>query len=127
MRPSSYGEEVIAKAEDYLLNYKEKYNDVVPSIEGLCAAVNRARSTLYKWADEEGKEEFSDILNEIKEHQAKALINGGLSGGFNAVITKMMLSKHGYAEEKVSDHTSSDGSMSPDRTKLDDFYADTKS
>ncbi len=99
-RPTSYDQDIIDKAYDYLENYETEYDDRVPMVVGLCKAINRARSTVYKWADEEGKEEFSDILCQIEEMQHLGLVNKGLAGEFNPAITKMMLTKHGYSDKQ---------------------------
>ena len=127
MRPSSYGEKVIALAEDYLENYNSKYGDVVPMVVGLCKAINRSKSIVYAWCKDEDKKEFLDIVNAIGELQEGKLINGTLTKEFEPRTANMMLSKYGYSTKVENDHTSSDGSMTPERSTIDDFYADTKS
>ena len=54
------------------------------------------RSTLYAWAKDEDKKEFSDILERINTVQECVLVNNGLTGKFNSTITKFILGKHGY-------------------------------
>ncbi len=49
----------------------------LPSIEWLAKYLWVARSTIYKWKDEQ--EEFSDILDKILQEQAERLINMWLS------------------------------------------------
>ena len=44
------------------------------------------------------------------------MLSGGLGGAYNAAITKLMLANHGYSEKVQQDNTSSDGSMTPERT-----------
>ena len=51
---------------------------------------------LYAWAKDENKREFSDILDQINTKQECVLLDNGLTGKFNASITKLMLGKHGY-------------------------------
>jgi intein/homing endonuclease len=97
-RPTDYNEEILEKARGYLAQLPE--DEVIHSIEGLAEAIGIVRSTIYKWRDEEGKEEFSDILEEILAKQGKVLVNKGLNGDFNSPITKVMLTKHGYREGK---------------------------
>jgi len=104
-RPTTYDDEVLANARLYLEKYEED-GELVPTIAGLAGYVKRSRSTLYKWEQEKTYPELSDILEEIKECQEKKLIKGGLSSNFNAVITKMMLTKHGYSDKQEIDHTS---------------------
>ncbi len=98
-RPTDYKPELVKKAWDYIETYEEKYNDKIPSVAGLCSALNINRSTAYDWAKDEDKE-FSDILEKIASEQEKKLVNSGLSGDFNSTITKLMLTKHGYSDKQ---------------------------
>ena len=117
-RPTKYSQEIIDNSNDYLVNFAEN-GDVIPSIEGLSEHLNIARSTIYEWQKQEGKEEFSDILGQILVKQGRILINSGLKGEFNSAITKLVLGKHGYHDR--TDLTSSDGTMSP--KSFNDFYS----
>jgi hypothetical protein len=65
---------------------------------------------MYKWAGEEGKEEFSDILDRIMQLQYIELTDGSLKGDLNGGISKLMLTKHGLSDK--IDNISSDGTMS---------------
>ena len=76
----------------------------LPSIEGLADYLDVAVSTIYEW---EGQHpEFSEVLEKLRAKQAKELINGGLSGKYSPVITKLLLHKHGYQDVKSTDITS---------------------
>lgn len=100
-RPTVYGEEILKKAQAYLDSFKDPKvleEEVIPSVEGLSEAIDIARSTIYKWKEEEGKEKFSDIFEKILNLQAKFLISYGLSGKYAPTITKVILTKHGYRE-----------------------------
>lgn len=104
-RPTEYNESILTKAQEYLKSCKDVYDpetrtwDVnLPSIEGLALHLGIARSTVYEWRDHEDKQDFSDILEQVLTAQAKQLINNGLSGKYNATITKVMATKHGYRE-----------------------------
>lgn len=108
-RPTTYNEEVIAKAYDYL----ENCPDVIHTVVGLCIHMGRAKSLIYDWIKQDDKQELSDIVSAVNELQEQKLILGSITNELNASISKMMLSKHGHVEIKVSDNTSSDGSMSP--------------
>jgi hypothetical protein len=101
-RPSTYTEEVIALFDDYLENWKDKYGDEIPSIEGLAGAVGRSRETMYAWNRDEDKPEISDTLLKIKELQTKVTLNKGLNGEFNATIAKLVLANHGWHDKKDS-------------------------
>jgi hypothetical protein len=61
------------------------------------------RSTLYDWKTKYG--EFSYIVNEVMQEQAKRLFSNGLSGAYNASIAKLMLTKHGYSEKQEIEHS----------------------
>ena len=65
------------------------------------------------------KEEFSAIVAEILALQERTLLKGGLTEDFNASITKLLLTKHGYSDsqriEAVIDSKLSD----EEKAKLD--------
>lgn len=103
-RPTIYSDGLLAQARKYLTDFK-KQDEVIPTIEGLALYLDVRRSTIYDWQKQEEKKEFSYILEELMETQAKILANKGLTGVFNAPITKMMLSKHGYVEKTETDIT----------------------
>lgn len=113
-RPSKLTDELMNKAQDYADFGYEEQGDAVPSVAGLAVYLGVGRSTIY-----DNKSAFSDILEQIAQKQEQKLINGGLLGGFNATIVKMMLTKHGYSDKQVVDNTSSDGSMSPGGIKIE--------
>lgn len=106
-RPSKYTPQLLDKANKYL----ESYSTAIPSHIGLAYYLGISTSTMYDWAKEDSKQAFSDILDRIMQLQFIELTDKGLTGDFNAAITKLALGKHGYTD-KV-DNTSSDGSMSP--------------
>lgn len=97
-RPTVYGDKIIEKAKHYIKHYNE-FNDVMPSVAGLSVVLGVARSTVYKWCEEEGKEKFSDIIRKLEAEQERKLLNMGLSGDFNSTITKLCLTKHGYSDK----------------------------
>jgi DNA-binding phage protein len=98
MRPTDYNPEILASALNYLENFKE-LGDVVPTVAGMACEIGISRETIYAWAKDETKPEFSDILMRVMEKQERNLVNGGLAGGFNPAVTKMMLTKHGYSDK----------------------------
>jgi len=106
-RPTKYTPELLEKANRYL----ESYSTAIPSHIGLAYYLDISTSTLYDWGKDETKKPFSDILERIMQLQFIELTDKGLTGDFNAAITKLALGKHGYTD-KV-DNVSSDGSMSP--------------
>lgn len=104
-RPTLYNDEVLAKANDYLVNYKDE-GHAVPSVAGLGKILRITRETLYKWAKDEDKKEFSDTLAQIISDQEFELVNGGLMNELNSNIAKLMLYNHGHKEKQ--DVTSND-------------------
>jgi hypothetical protein len=111
-RPSLYTPELVKRARGYLTSYQDM-GDVVPTIAGLACVLGVTRETCRAWGNEPDKAEFSAILMELMQRQERELVNKGLQGEFNAPITKMMMTKHGYSDKVENDHTSSDGSMTP--------------
>jgi len=105
-RPSEYGPEVLKKAKAYLNGGWKGEGDVVPIIEGLALSIGVCRDTVYQWAKDPEKKEFSDIFKAVQAKQARLLASNGLTGVFNPTITKLFLSKHGYIEKTESDVTS---------------------
>lgn len=103
-RPTDYSQEVLDKALDYVENF-ESYGDAVPTVAGMACEIGVSRETLYAWSKDESKPEFSDIFSRVMEKQERNLVNGGLAGGFNPAVTKMMLTKHGYSDKQEIDHT----------------------
>jgi hypothetical protein len=94
-RPTEYTQEVAEKAREYLACYEE-LGHAVPSVAGLSLYIERSRSTLYLWAKDPEKSEFSYILEQINATQEQKALSSGLKGDFNATICKLLLGKHGY-------------------------------
>ncbi len=98
-RPTEYTEETIPKTLEYLENYKS-YGDEIPSIAGLSVILGVGRNTIYDWASQEDKKEFSNILVQVLSTQERVLINNGLNNTFNGNIAKLVLGKHGYSDKQ---------------------------
>jgi hypothetical protein len=105
-RPSEYNESILAEATAYLDNFNTQHEHAIPSIAGLAKVLKKNRDTLYQWAKEEDKKDFSDILRQIVSDQEFTLLNKGLKGEFNPAITKLVLGKHGYHDKQETDITS---------------------
>lgn len=93
---------MVAKAKEYAAKYD---GDEVPTIAGLACLLGVAKSTIYKWGDED--KEFSDTLDALQAKQEQVLISKGLNSSFNSTITKLMLANHGYSEKTQVEHGSS--------------------
>jgi hypothetical protein len=115
-RPTSYTPELVEHAWHYARGGWQDAGDPVPTVAGLACEIGMARETLHRWAKDDDKAEFRHILETIASNQERQLVKGGLEGNFNAPISKMMLTKHGYSDRVENDHTSSDGSMTPPTT-----------
>jgi hypothetical protein len=109
-RPSKLTDEVMAKVEDYIKNYAN-YGDPFPSAAGLADELGISRKTIYNWAD--SNPNFLRMLDAINAKQERVLLANGITGEFNAAITKLVLAKHDYSDKVSQDVTSSDGSMKP--------------
>jgi predicted RNA-binding protein with PUA-like domain len=97
-RPTNYSQELVDKAWEYVDGGWESHSSTIPSVVGLCRVINRSKSTIYDWAKDPEKE-FSDIVEALNELQEQILKEKGLLGDFNASITKLILTKHGYSDK----------------------------
>lgn len=95
-RPTDYGQHVLDITEDYIENFKETYDDAIPSIAGLACVLKVSKSTVYLWRD--NHPQFSDMLYQLLAKQERQSLNGGITGTFNPTITKLVLAKHGYSD-----------------------------
>lgn len=112
-RPTKLTPHIIKKAWSYLDAAKDNHEIVgenrptviwnvnLPTIEGLANFLDISRDTLYQWEKE--NQDFSDILTRVKSNQAERLINNALAGNYNPMISKLLLSKHGYIEKQEQD------------------------
>ena len=108
-RPSDYTPGIVIKARDYVTSGYEGEGQVVPTIEGLAMCIGKSRSTVYDWASQPEKSEFSDILELCNAKQTVMLTSGALSNVMNANIAKLMLGKQGYSEKSIQEHTGLNG------------------
>ena len=106
-RPQEYNQDYIDKAKEYLENIGKD----LPSIEGLAVFLEIHRSTIYDWKDKFA--DFSDILEKLLALQAEKLMNNGLQGKWNATISKLILTKHGYSDKSETDLTSKGEKLEP--------------
>lgn len=119
-RPTSYSELMLQKTREYIDACNEEhevryrpvlskdgkneilnepyihYNPKIPTIEGLAYELKVNKTTIYEW--ENKVEEFSNVIDELRNKQASQLVNKGLSGQYNSTIAKVLLTKHGYRE-----------------------------
>jgi hypothetical protein len=112
-RPTKLTPELMVKANQYLASCTDSSELVgdnrptviwkvkLPTIEGLANYLDVSRDILYDW--EKDNEGFSYILTRVRNEQAERLINNSLAGNYNPVISKLLLSKHGYIEKSEQD------------------------
>jgi len=98
-RPTIYNKALLDKTVEYLTNWQDQGHKV-PSIAGLAQVLDCDRETIHRWYKDESKTEFSNIINKLLSYQEHALVDNGLDGTYNATITKLMLSKHGYTDSQ---------------------------
>lgn len=109
-RPTDYTPELVDKARAYLkwcvdeVVSENRIKVNIPSIEWLSVETCITRETIYQWENEKGKEEFSDIVKEIRSEQAKRLLNNGLAWTYNPTIAKLMLTKHWYSDRQETEN-----------------------
>lgn len=108
-RPKEYRPEMVEQGYEWLETCRD-YRDAqgylqvkIPTIEGLAICLKISRDTVYAWAIE--YKDFSDMVELLKARQAERLLHNGLSGQYNASITKLMLNKHNYHDKQEIDHT----------------------
>lgn len=134
-RPTKLNKKVIDACWEYLENCKDKpivddkqkflYLEVnLPKAAGLLIylwekyGIYLNQSTLYAWGDisdtamenktpleQKHKIEFSKILTVMNSLQEHRVIDNALTGTYNALLSKLLLGKHGYKEESRQEQT----------------------
>ena len=113
-RQTEYTEFHNEKALKYVGGGWKEDGSVIPSIAGLALHLGVARTTVYKWADE--NDEFSYTLERLLSKQELKALNNGLSSEFNAQITKLVLHNHGYTDKQELDSNVSFAMVSDEPT-----------
>ena len=121
-RPTKYqGKITLKKCEEYIVScvdeveqvmkyesvkstgYENKLKVKLPKREGLSLCLGVSMNTMTEWGEKHV--EFLRVLERIDKLQAERLIDEALAGNYNAVIAKLLLSKHGYHEKSEQDIT----------------------
>lgn len=97
-RPTKYTPELLKFSKEYPYNFS-KYGHSFPSVVGLCKELKITSETVYSWARDPEKQEFSDIVKQIMDMQHYELAEGGINGSFNPTISKLILAKHGHSDK----------------------------
>ncbi len=106
-RKVTFTDAMQARAWAYVDNYAD-HDHAVPSVVGLCKVINVAKSTIYDWCKRDDNQ-FSDILDAIKENQELVTFNKALTGEYNSSIAKLLLGKHGYHDKVDNTQAGPDG------------------
>lgn len=128
-RPTKYSDEILTLTKEYIDSCEDKDIQLVkqsgdnksggyesfenklqvnlPTIEGLAYFLKLNKDTIYSWRKEH--KDFSDLIDDLLQKQARQLINRGLSGDYNPTIAKVLLTKHGYRDGV--DHTTNGKDM----------------
>lgn len=104
-RPTKVTPQLIKDAWDYVKLTSEFSYQMLPTIEGLSLAIKVDRTTIYDWENKDVNKDFSNIIKQLRAAQAEKLIQLSLHGKYNPMISKLMLSKHGYVEKTEQDTT----------------------
>lgn len=102
-RPSKLTPDLIQQAWEYVELTTNFGYQLLPTIEGLSLAMKVSRETIYDWESTDASKDFSDIVKQLRSAQAEKLIQLSLAGKYNPMISKLMLSKHGYIEKQEID------------------------
>jgi len=98
-RPTKYNPEVQERADYYLDSGYIDEEHPFPSEVGLSVYLGLAHSTVKKWDNDGDKPLFSATLGKIKTKQHMITVHKGISGDFNAAITKLVLHNFGYSDK----------------------------
>ncbi len=83
-RPTKYTPEMAQLCKDYFTTgYKER-GDVWPTKAGFAVSLGITKETLIQWSKDEDKPEFSFAWKLFGETQEQNLVQGALTGQFNA-------------------------------------------
>lgn len=128
-RPTKLDDAMLEKAHAYVTQTSVMgVHVLLPTIEGLALELDLDRDTIYAWetvpelaeeptdADVEKRDlrtQFSYIVRRLRLSQAQKLLQNSLVGRYNPIITKLLLSKHGYVEKSEQDFTSGGNTIKP--------------
>lgn len=94
-------EALLGKANDYLMGAYVTQEEVCPTVCGLACYLGYSEKTIYNIC--ERSDAFLQTVEAIGSKQHTLLMAKGLSGDFNATITKLLLSSnHGHSEKTES-------------------------
>lgn len=101
-RPTSYSEEVLQKAYDYLDECDREFQ--IPYIQELALVLGVNQDTLYEWAKAKNEDnnlrypEFSEALKMIKSCQELKLLRSSMYAFSSTGSLFQLKTNHGYVE-----------------------------
>lgn len=116
-RPTKFDASILKLAREYIDSCGEYYEEILlqkkkgkkgvavitskmrmrlPMVEGLALHLKINKDTVQEWKKQHV--DFSVLIDEMMNLQATTLANGALIGDLNPVISKVLLTKHGYRE-----------------------------
>lgn len=100
-------------------SFERRIKVKLPTKEGFAAFIGRTSHTVDAWEDK--YPDFGKAVAKIKTTQREKLLENGLSGEYNPLITKLLLSAvHGLSEKTEVAATITDTSLTPEqKAKLD--------
>ena len=107
-RPTKYeGDRTVEVAYAYVGGKFRERGEVIPSYAGLASFLGVAKKTVINWGEQHP--EFLLPLERLHTEQERILVSEGLAGNFSQVITRLVLSNHGYSEKQQVEHSGKDG------------------
>lgn len=91
-RPSKYSAEIQKQADEYVKGGYEMVGDAIPSILGMAYRLGVCRQTLHNWAA--ANEDFLYTFVPCSDQRHLLALNKELSGEFNPLIARLILSNH---------------------------------
>lgn len=106
-RPTLYNGDMLENVKQYIKHFQNPDNskiktiEVIPTVAGLAIFLGVSKRTLYNWSD--SNPELLHTLEELQDTQESILVSNGLTGSFNANISKLVLANHGYSDKQNID------------------------
>ena len=102
-RPTDFGEHMPGLVKEYLSTYET----MIPTKAGLSLHLGVCKATVEKWLkldqEDENVSQFVGLVNDLMSLQELKLLDNGLKGDYNASITKLLLTKHGYHDKQAQE------------------------
>ncbi|MGI1661371.1 terminase small subunit [Palleronia sp. KMU-117] len=135
-RPTKYSPAILKKAEEYLELCQDEIDEFwktrgeksdsydrlvvvnIPTVDGLALHLDVSRDTIQEWGNVHPA--FSVTISKLKSIQASRLIKGGLSGDYNPMMAKFLLSANHGMRERVD--TTTDDKPLPQAVTINNYH-----